>query len=391
MLLKSLPIFCINLDRSKNRWENIKNQFLNFNQDVIRFPASDGKNLNDGDLPFLWEKIDRSYRHYGKNEALSNLEFKPGVVGCALSHYRLWKFAVKHNIDFFCVIEDDVKIIKKIENIEYPDNFDILYINDRIKSNADNHAIDGVGLDGYILSLKGAKKLIKVCRDLLGPVDYRVQAHIRGFIENSVQNKECLLFHSFKNKNIIIEGYKTVNDYVVHPSLFASCINKKYEGERSNSLIEKFRTKKNVVFISFNEKINIVFDKRPNFVTVVTYFLNGNSVPKFPYLIDYFCTLESDDMMYNQTTILNNIIKDYNFVAVCDANINIKVSEIEKIFEISQEKKLNLITSSLFENNYCTYDFTNETEVRKVDVKTFVNHENDIKKIFYIRSSTTEK
>jgi len=370
MILKTFPIFCINLDRSKDRWENIQNIFLSLNQDIIRFPASDGKNLNDGDLPFLWGKIDRSYANHGKNQALSNLEFKPGVVGCALSHYRLWKFAVKHCIDFFCVIEDDVEVIRKIENIECPDNFDILYISDRIRSNDQNYAIDGVGTDGYILSLKGAKKLIKVCEDLLGPIDYRIQSHIRGFIEESTQNKECLLFHSFKNRNIIIEGYKTPNNYIKH-SYTMSYVGEKYE-EKNDNLISKFKTKKNVVFIPFNNEVNIIFDKRPNFITVVMCFSREDPVPKFPYLVDYFCAEHTEckgDLIHAQIQVLDEYIKDYNFVAMYDDDIKIKVSDIEKIFKISEEKKLDLFAPSLSKDSYHTYDFTlnKGTGMRKVD------------------------
>ena len=358
MLLKSFPIFCINLDRNENRWEKIQKQFSNLNQEVIRFPASDGKYLTDGDLPLLWGKIDREYRKI--NKALSNLQFKPGVVGCALSHYRLWKFAIKHNIEFFCVLEDDVNVIKDIKNIECPDDFDILYISDRIKANSDNYAVDGVGTEGYILSLKGAKKLIKVCEDLLGPIDYRIQSHIKGFIQESVQNRECLLFHSFKNRNIIIEGYKTLENYVIH-SLSESQVDKKYEEDLNNKLITKFKTKKNVVFIPFNNEVNIIFDKRPNFITIVMCFSHEKPVPKFPYLTDYFCAIETEckgDLMQYQIEILNNIIKDYNFVAMYDDDIKIKVSEIEKLFEIAQEKKLDLFAPSLSSDSYHTYDVT---------------------------------
>jgi GR25 family glycosyltransferase involved in LPS biosynthesis len=360
MLLKSFPIFCINLDRNEDRWEKIQKQFSNLNQEVIRFPASDGKYLTDGDLPLLWGKIDREYRTHGINKALSNLEFKPGVVGCALSHYRLWKFAVKHNIEFFCVLEDDANVIKNIKNIECPDDFDILYISGRIKGNDKNYAVDGVGTEGYILSLNGAKKLIKVCEDLLGPIDYRIQSHIRGFIQESVQNRECLLFHSFKNRDIIIEGYKTLENYVSHNSN-ESQIDKKYEEDLNNKLITKFKTKKNVVFIPFNNEVNIIFDKRPNFITVVMCFSHEKPVPKFPYLVDYFCAVQTEckgDLMQYQIEILNNIIKDYNFVAMYDDDIKIKVSEIEKLFEIAQEKKLDLFAPSLSSDSYHTYDVT---------------------------------
>ena len=360
MLLRTFPIFCINLDRDRDKWRQIDKQFTSLNQKVIRFPASEGEYLTDGDLPLKWDRIDCNYYHHETNPQLSRLEFKPGVVGCALSHYRLWKFAVKNKIKFFCVVEDDIQVNKRLQDITCPDEFDILYISDRIIGNSENLAIDGVGTEGYILSFQGAKKLLKICEDLSGPIDYRVQAHIKGFIKESSQNRECLLFHSFTNKEILVDGYKSPDNYVCH-SPIESRVDKKYTTKIDNPLLTQFITKKNVVFIPFNNEINIIFDKRPNFITVVMCFSRENPTPTFPYLIDYFCAVPTEckgDLMQNQIIILNDIIKEYNFVAMYDDDIKIKVSEIEKLFEIAQEENLDLFAPSLSHDSYYTYDIT---------------------------------
>lgn len=213
MILENVQIFCINLDRSKERWEKIKNNFLDLDHNIIRFSASDKNYLKESDLPVGWESINRENKSY--------FAFKPGVVACALSHYRIWNFMIKNNLSYMCVVEDDAFIQEEIKNIECEDNFDILYLNDRIKSNEKNQAIDGWGTDGYILSLKGVKKLIQICEDMNAPVDCRIQSHIRGFIECNSQHR-CMRFKSLRNPNIIIEGYKTLESYVIHdPNAFS--------------------------------------------------------------------------------------------------------------------------------------------------------------------------
>lgn len=214
MLINNLPIICINLDKSPERWERVKSNCSEFNQSITRFPACDGKLTPDADFPPLWEKVNRD----------SNSGFKSGIAGCALSHYRAWQLMVENNIEYLCILEDDAHIVKKIENISYHTDFDLLYISNRVGANYKGEIVCGCGTEAYIVSNSGAKKLLDVCEDLCVPVDLRIQAHARGFIES---NHELCRggFKSSKNSHVILESYKTEFNYTVHNDYGVSYVN----------------------------------------------------------------------------------------------------------------------------------------------------------------------
>jgi glycosyl transferase family 25 len=215
MLIKQLPIFCINLDRSKERWKSVIKNFDDLGQPVVRVSACDGKELTKDDVPKLWGDLNF---------------FGSGIAGCALSHYKLWQFIIKNNIDYSCILEDDAHVVMRIENIEAPDNFDVLYISSRVGGDSQNKVMSGCGTESYIVSKAGCEKLLAVCEDMFKPVDLRIQSHMRGFKEH--QHTLCEgyssptdPFHSLKNSNIIIEAYKTLVNYTVHNDNGVSYVN----------------------------------------------------------------------------------------------------------------------------------------------------------------------
>lgn len=128
----------------------------------------------------------------------------------------------------------------------------------------------------------------------------------------------------------------------------------------------------NIVCIPFNDEVNIIFDKKPNFTTIVTSFLLEQDPSIFPYPVDYFFNIRTEckgDMIQQQIKIVDNLIKDYKFVAMYDDDIEIKVSEIEKVFEYAEQNELDLFAPSLTHDSHHTYDFTlnKNSEIRKVD------------------------
>jgi glycosyl transferase family 25 len=78
-------IYCINLDRRKDRWNTVKTQFEKHNIEVLRFDAIDGKNLNPN--PYL----------------------SLGALGCLISHLSILKDAYENNFDKILITEDDVE------------------------------------------------------------------------------------------------------------------------------------------------------------------------------------------------------------------------------------------------------------------------------------------
>jgi glycosyl transferase family 25 len=101
-------IYCINLDRRKDRWDTVKTQFQKHNIEVLRFNAIDGKNLNPN--PYL----------------------SPGALGCLMSHLSILKDAYENDFDKILITEDDVEFcddlnLKFFEYEKKLPKWDILY------------------------------------------------------------------------------------------------------------------------------------------------------------------------------------------------------------------------------------------------------------------------
>lgn len=98
-----------------------------------------------------------------------------GELGCYDSHYNCWKYIVDNEIDSSLILEDGICILRNdFNNMEINENVDILFVNEEMKMNNDNQFV-GYGLQGYIVSLKGANKLLHLCSTLFAPIDLQIR------------------------------------------------------------------------------------------------------------------------------------------------------------------------------------------------------------------------
>lgn len=103
-------IYCINLDRRPDRWEECQIIFDSMGLEVERFSACDGQMIDTG---------------YGK--------VYNGELGGTISHTRLIKHVIDSNHNNALILEDDVEFssdfLTKTEEIlkELPINWDILF------------------------------------------------------------------------------------------------------------------------------------------------------------------------------------------------------------------------------------------------------------------------
>lgn len=169
---KPIPkAFCINLERRPDRKEKMESRFNDFPVEFVK--AVDGKELE-------WTS---ELQHLFRN---NNFRSQRGVIGCALSHYKLWKQLIESDDDSFLIFEDDVefadnfsqKLSHALAQIEHQD-FDILYLafiiyNDKRNPIKDvlwndnfpkvtpfDNSFYGAGNGSYIISRNGAKKLLQ--------------------------------------------------------------------------------------------------------------------------------------------------------------------------------------------------------------------------------------
>ena len=162
----------INLVRRRDRRENVIQNFKNVDITNYEFiQAVDGKDLTPtSQIVTLFQGNDFGNRR--------------GVIGCALTHYNLWKQLLESDVDYFLIMEDDFRIIKTfktdIETINF-EKYDILLMGyhmfsetlDRVKhiyrveNEYVNLTIDRLQMDYYIggthcysINKNGARKLV---------------------------------------------------------------------------------------------------------------------------------------------------------------------------------------------------------------------------------------
>lgn len=199
-----LKTIVINLDKDKERLENINRLLNQYNIQYERFPAIYGKDLSKDEI----EKYSRIL--------CQKLTCNYGIIGCALSHINIWKKLIKDNdAKYYLVLEDDVKkidienlnqLIQKLDTI----NFDIISFyctflclslnnKNKIKINENLYLqknIYPLTTTGYIISKQGAEKIIKLINK------NKIFTHIDNQL--ALYNKSKKIIYYNTNKPIVI-------------------------------------------------------------------------------------------------------------------------------------------------------------------------------------------
>jgi GR25 family glycosyltransferase involved in LPS biosynthesis len=182
--INNIPIYCINLKKSINRWNNTKKQFNKLNLEIIRFDAINGADIK---INNYLDKINLDYDTTLNSECDSKI--KPGLklklsnseIGCALSHFFVWEKMLTNNINKALIVEDDIKPSQKLKDYDkyiskMPQDWDIIYvsfINTGPKKYINKNIYIpscGFSASGYIINLKGIKKIMKEI-PIRGPLD----------------------------------------------------------------------------------------------------------------------------------------------------------------------------------------------------------------------------
>lgn len=199
-----MEIFIINLERKKEKKEYMIKQLSKTKFKYTFFKAIDGLCLDNN------FNVINEWRDPYTQKNITN-----GEIGCALSHYNIWKKIVDNNIKKAIIIEDDViipynfdKVINECHNkIEY----DLLYLGRKI-INSEEKIINDTFVKpnysywtcAYILTLSGAKKLIEsdFINNIL-PVDEFLSIMYNSFpyeeFKKYFENKEKLNVLSLKD------------------------------------------------------------------------------------------------------------------------------------------------------------------------------------------------
>ena len=162
-------IYCVNLERSKDRRLAMEKQFEHEELDVEFFKACDGRAIG-----------------------------KDGVFGCAQSHLQIWRDVVEHGYGNAIILEDDAKLVPnfktKIEELVEPGTeWDILYLFSLgaiFNRDCNESFYEGKSMSclGYVISKSCAERLCRLsCDDIDCAIDefIAVKINLKTFISKN--------------------------------------------------------------------------------------------------------------------------------------------------------------------------------------------------------------
>lgn len=230
--------------------KNFGEKFFNQNINEIFFRASNGEDdliyePKQKDITMIYDKSDKDFYILHTDAKYDSIKFgtrkykrkmTKGEFGCLISHLRAINDIVKNNYPYGIIFEDDFQILsenfyKDLNNAlnNAPKNFDILKIDTRStsilkKKNKSNFTFLSSILNlfnsnkywqnmrcffhltccsGYVVSLKGAKKII-------------------DFIQNNILPRECtadVLFWMLLPKKYGFKNFYLINKPLIVPDL----------------------------------------------------------------------------------------------------------------------------------------------------------------------------
>jgi GR25 family glycosyltransferase involved in LPS biosynthesis len=163
------PIYIINLEKNVDRMNNITKIMNKYNLKFKRFNAIYGKTLSNNEIKNVIDPI------------CSNMLCSNGMIGCALSHIKLWRQLLNDNTtDRYLILEDDngdININKLTNLLNYIDKekleYHMINLNSityggkiiKNKTKIGNNLYLGnslipLGASSYIINKKGAQILI---------------------------------------------------------------------------------------------------------------------------------------------------------------------------------------------------------------------------------------
>ncbi len=177
-----LPTFIVNLDRCKDRYDQMEEELNKIGLTPQRISAVQGSILSNDDIAKIY--CPESNKKYAHRDLTS------GEIGCYMSHRNIWKKMIDENISLAIVLEDDVFVDRNILSLS---NFKALlsaYDLIKLADNRNTQVANSKDLDdihklvsystipncttGYAITLAGAKKMLSR-EKIYRPVDIDIQ------------------------------------------------------------------------------------------------------------------------------------------------------------------------------------------------------------------------
>jgi GR25 family glycosyltransferase involved in LPS biosynthesis len=195
-----MKAFVINLERRKDRYEHIMNNYHSNNYSLEIIKAYDGRQVENNSEEYenirnyFLKSIENNLQKTDNYPYLSVNNIKNGELGCFLSHIIIWKKMIDENIDKAIIYEDDCLFTSNFENKlknileNLPPQINMVWLGGKwcdMYSSIENKGFnDFISIFNekfpycafsYLISLEGAKKLYYYAHNIFKgklPVDW---------------------------------------------------------------------------------------------------------------------------------------------------------------------------------------------------------------------------
>jgi glycosyl transferase family 25 len=173
--IRTLPVYCINLDRRPERYALFSKQVGVKGLNIERFSAVDGASIDIVNSPNISNqtKINILYKTRRSHGEIDTV----GAIGCSMSHYSVWKKFLETDAPFCLVLEDDAQVLSSLaDNVlsassssPIPGGFDVWCLSYKLYdktllsvpgTDIWKSPVNFWGTSAYILSRRGAKQLM---------------------------------------------------------------------------------------------------------------------------------------------------------------------------------------------------------------------------------------
>jgi glycosyl transferase, family 25 len=179
----SIPVYVINLDRSHERLQAVRNSAARFGIAIRRVPAVDGRMLPESALSDFDAASFR--RNHGKNVL-------PAEIGCYFSHLKALEEIVRGDAPYGAIVEDDVEFTADfmpfLEELTLLSGWDVVkLVNNRTTLFRPFRRLNSgysigrcghgpVGNSGaYVVTREGAEKLLTALKPMRLPYDVALE------------------------------------------------------------------------------------------------------------------------------------------------------------------------------------------------------------------------
>ncbi|GKW17951.1 beta-1,4-galactosyltransferase [Pectobacterium carotovorum subsp. carotovorum] len=210
-----MKTFVVNLEKDKNKKDQIQNECRKAKLDYEIISAIDGRELNDSELSSKVNPVSINY-------------LSKGEIGCALSHQKIYKKILDDNIDYALILEDDVEISQDINQflrdflsvkdkskgdifLLYPSG--LKFLNRKINISHDcffYEVYNSSCAHGYIISNKAAKKLIRINTPIILVADAWLWFYQISLLKVYALNKELVKAYDFDKRFSSIETERSL-------------------------------------------------------------------------------------------------------------------------------------------------------------------------------------